>query len=177
MTAHEFVHVSGRDIAHRRSSGQGRPVILVHADILATDGTARSGLGASLAGPTADEVEIVRGLDKPLAIIQGAGEQLVNPVYLQKLRAPTLWRGAVDRPGRRTRAPGGDTGRTRSAPGPLHRRTAPAPLPVARSPEAVSASGPENRSSPVAAVATVGGMKRALPCPFRTTTPEYVPAR
>ncbi|MFJ9704387.1 alpha/beta fold hydrolase [Streptomyces sp. NPDC101234] len=65
------------------------------ADILATDGTARSDLGAGLAGPNADEVEIVRGLDKPLAILQGADEQLVNPGYLQKLQAPTLWRGAV----------------------------------------------------------------------------------
>lgn len=30
---------------------------------------------------------------------------------------------------------------------------------------------------PSARLATVPGMKRALPCPFRTTTPETVPAR
>ncbi|RPE42336.1 pimeloyl-ACP methyl ester carboxylesterase [Streptomyces sp. Ag109_O5-1] len=85
-------------LAYARSflaPGSVLPTADLVADILATDGTARSDLGASLAGPTADEVEIVRGLDKPLAILQGAGEQLVNPVYLQKLQAPTLWRGAV----------------------------------------------------------------------------------
>ncbi|WP_217545839.1 alpha/beta fold hydrolase [Streptomyces sp. GbtcB6] len=65
------------------------------AGILATDGAARGDLGASLAGATADEVEIVATLDKPLAVLHGAGEQFVNLAYLNKLHAPTLWRAAV----------------------------------------------------------------------------------
>lgn len=66
------------------------------ADILATDGTARSELAASLVGTQfADELEVVRTLDKPLAILHGAGEQFVSLGYLRKLDAPTLWRGEV----------------------------------------------------------------------------------
>ncbi|HEX6354643.1 alpha/beta hydrolase [Actinophytocola sp.] len=66
------------------------------ADILATDGAARSELAASLAtGPYADEVEVVATLDRPLAILHGEHEQFVNLDYLTKLHAPTLWRGAV----------------------------------------------------------------------------------
>lgn len=65
-------------------------------DILATDGGARAGLLASLgAGRFADEIAIVAGLRRPLAILQGAGEQLVNLDYLRKLTVPALWRGEV----------------------------------------------------------------------------------
>jgi pimeloyl-ACP methyl ester carboxylesterase len=66
------------------------------ADILATDGPARSELAASLnAAHFADEVEVVATLDRPLAILHGAHDQLVSLDYLHKLQAPTLWRGAV----------------------------------------------------------------------------------
>jgi pimeloyl-ACP methyl ester carboxylesterase len=66
------------------------------SDILATDGAARAGLVASIGeGRFADEVAIVAGLGRPLAIVQGAQEQLVNLDYLRKLTAPTLWRGEV----------------------------------------------------------------------------------
>ena len=65
-------------------------------DILATDGAARENLVASLqTGRFADEVEIVAGLKQPIAVLQGAGEQLVNGDYLRRLAIPTLWRGAV----------------------------------------------------------------------------------
>jgi pimeloyl-ACP methyl ester carboxylesterase len=65
-------------------------------DILATDGAARTGLLASIGeGRFADEVAIVAELRQPLAILQGAGEQLVNLDYLRKLSIPTLWRGEV----------------------------------------------------------------------------------
>jgi pimeloyl-ACP methyl ester carboxylesterase len=51
---------------------------------------------ASLATmPLADEVEVVEKLAKPLAILHGAGEQLISLDYLRKLDAPTLWRGEV----------------------------------------------------------------------------------
>nr|WP_277611082.1 alpha/beta hydrolase [Streptomyces scabichelini] len=66
------------------------------SDILATDGAARAGLGASAgAGRFADEIAIVSALRRPLAIMQGADEQLVSLDYLRKLNIPALWRGEV----------------------------------------------------------------------------------
>jgi pimeloyl-ACP methyl ester carboxylesterase len=66
------------------------------ADILATDGAARAGLAASAgAGRFADEIAIVTALRRPLAILQGADEQLVSLDYLRKLHIPALWRGEV----------------------------------------------------------------------------------
>ncbi|MCO6000257.1 alpha/beta fold hydrolase [Actinoallomurus rhizosphaericola] len=66
------------------------------SDILATDGAARAGLGSSVGeGRFADEVAIVAELRRPLAILHGAGEQLVNLDYLRKLTIPALWRGQV----------------------------------------------------------------------------------
>ena len=65
-------------------------------DIMRTDGAARSGLGASIqAGNHADELEIVRSLDRPLAIVHGRHEQLVSLDYLLGIDAPTMWRGQV----------------------------------------------------------------------------------
>lgn len=65
-------------------------------DVRRTDGRARSSLAASIRpNGYRDEVEIVAQLSKPLAILQGEGEQLVNLAYLQGLTAPTLWRQAV----------------------------------------------------------------------------------
>jgi pimeloyl-ACP methyl ester carboxylesterase len=66
------------------------------ADILATHGGARAGLGASAGeGRFADEIAIVNELSVPLAILHGSGEQLVSLDYLRGLSAPTLWRGEV----------------------------------------------------------------------------------
>jgi pimeloyl-ACP methyl ester carboxylesterase len=68
----------------------------IAADFRNTDGNARGYLGASVqAGRFADEVEIVRNLKIPLAIVQGGEEQIVDLGYLQRLAAPTLWRGQV----------------------------------------------------------------------------------
>lgn len=65
-------------------------------DFRRTDGNARACLGAvAQAGGLADEVEIVRNLKIPLAIVHGAEEQIVDLGYLQRLPAPTLWRDAV----------------------------------------------------------------------------------
>jgi pimeloyl-ACP methyl ester carboxylesterase len=65
-------------------------------DILATDGMARAALMASIGeGRFADQVAIAAGLRQPLAILQGAGEQLVSLDYLRKLTIPALWRGEV----------------------------------------------------------------------------------
>ncbi len=66
------------------------------ADILATDGAARTGLGASAgAGRFTDEVAVVSTLRQPLAIVHGTDEQLVSLDYLRKLTIPTLWRGEI----------------------------------------------------------------------------------
>jgi pimeloyl-ACP methyl ester carboxylesterase len=66
------------------------------ADILATDGAARTGLAASAGeGRFADEIAIVAALRQPLAIVQGADDQLVSLDYLRKLSIPALWRGKV----------------------------------------------------------------------------------
>lgn len=61
-----------------------------------THGLARATMGGSImSGNYEDEVKIVKNLDKPLAILQGENEQLVNLDYLKNLQAPTLWRGEV----------------------------------------------------------------------------------
>lgn len=66
------------------------------ADILATDGAARTGLGASAgAGRFADELAIVSALRQPMAVLHGAEEQLVSLDYLRQLDFPALWRGEV----------------------------------------------------------------------------------
>jgi len=66
------------------------------SDILATDGAARTGLASSAGeGRFADEIAIVTALCQPLAILQGAGEQLVSLDYLRRLKIPALWRGEV----------------------------------------------------------------------------------
>jgi pimeloyl-ACP methyl ester carboxylesterase len=66
------------------------------SDILATDGAARTGLQSSAwAARFADEITIVTELRQPLAILQGADEQLVSLGYLRKLDIPALWRGEV----------------------------------------------------------------------------------
>lgn len=61
-----------------------------------THGQARATMGASVGTANyEDELKIVQNLDKPLAILQGEREQLVNLDYLRGLDAPTLWRGEV----------------------------------------------------------------------------------
>lgn len=66
------------------------------ADIARTDGRARATMAASIAPDGyQDEVEIVRNLQRPLAILHGEHEQLVNADYIRGLEMPTLWRGAV----------------------------------------------------------------------------------
>jgi pimeloyl-ACP methyl ester carboxylesterase len=76
--------------------GSGLPLDAFVEDILATDGSARTGLLASIsAGQFADELAIVAALRQPLAIVHGVGEQLVSLDYLRTVTAPGLWRGDV----------------------------------------------------------------------------------
>src|ERR1019366_7190248 len=59
--------------------GPALPLDEFVADILSTDGDAREGLFASVGeGRFADDVDIVATLRRPLAILQGESEQLVN---------------------------------------------------------------------------------------------------
>ena len=65
-------------------------------DVLRTDGRAQAQLVASIApGGYLDEAQAVAELKRPLAVLQGAREQLVNGAYFADLVMPTLWRGAV----------------------------------------------------------------------------------
>ena len=66
------------------------------ADIARTDGRARATMGASIAPDGyEDEVEIVKHMTRPLAVLHGRHEQLVNGDYISGLETPTLWRGSV----------------------------------------------------------------------------------
>jgi len=66
------------------------------ADIARADGRARATMAASIvAGGFEDEVEIVRNLDRPLAIVLGECEQLINREYVEALEIPNLWRDQV----------------------------------------------------------------------------------
>jgi len=67
-------------------------------DALRADGRAREQVAASLApGVSRDEMQVVAGLEQPLAVLHGAKERLVNGAYFAKLSMPTLWRGEVQR--------------------------------------------------------------------------------
>ncbi len=64
--------------------------------MLRTDGRARVALWQSVAeGSYADEVGVAANLNKPLAIVHGEADCLVNPAYIQQLSMPTLWRDEV----------------------------------------------------------------------------------
>ena len=66
------------------------------ADIARTDGRARATMAGSIAPDGyEDEVEIVKTMTRPLAVLHGEHEQLVNAEYISALEMPTLWRGAV----------------------------------------------------------------------------------
>jgi len=65
-------------------------------DILATDGNARASMYASIGeGRFADELAIVAKLRQPLAILHGAGEQLVSLDYIRAVAVPGLWHGEI----------------------------------------------------------------------------------
>lgn len=65
-------------------------------DILRTDGAARAGLFASVqAGRLGDEIATLAEFNRPLAVLHGEHDQLINLGYLRQLTMPTLWRQAV----------------------------------------------------------------------------------
>jgi pimeloyl-ACP methyl ester carboxylesterase len=65
-------------------------------DMRRADGRARAAVAGSIRpGGYQDEVDVVRNLHIPLAVVQGAEEQLISLDYLQRTSMPTLWRGQV----------------------------------------------------------------------------------
>lgn len=65
-------------------------------DIRRADGRARAAIAASIRpGGYKDEVDVVKNLRVPLAVVHGGQEQLINGAYFDGLTMPTLWRGAV----------------------------------------------------------------------------------
>lgn len=65
-------------------------------DFKQTDPQVRSALAASVAAGTyTDERAIVGALEKPLAVLHGAEEQLINRAYVEACPMPTLWKERV----------------------------------------------------------------------------------
>lgn len=65
-------------------------------DMLRSDGRTRLAVAQNVAEQTyLDELELVKGLQIPLAILHGAQEQLSNGAYFESVEAPTLWRKSV----------------------------------------------------------------------------------
>lgn len=67
-----------------------------YEDMRRTQGMAREALGLSVGeGNYVDEVSVVAHLQKPLAIVHGEFDPLINLSYLKGLDIPTLWRGKI----------------------------------------------------------------------------------
>jgi pimeloyl-ACP methyl ester carboxylesterase len=65
-------------------------------DMRRTDVRAREALGLSVGeGNYTDEVEVVAGLNKPLAVVHGEAEQIASLSYIKDLCIPTLWQGEI----------------------------------------------------------------------------------
>ena len=86
--------IDGLTSAFLRPNGAGAQFF--KDDVARTDGNARAMVGAAImTNDFKDELEIVADLKTPLAILQGADEQLVNPAYFAGINMPSLWRGSV----------------------------------------------------------------------------------
>ena len=67
-----------------------------HDDMRRTDGRTREALWISIGeGCYTDEVEIVANFKKPLAVVHGEEDQLINLLYIKGLNMPTLWRDEI----------------------------------------------------------------------------------
>ncbi len=65
-------------------------------DLRIQDPAVRTFLGVTLAtGNYKDEVQVVRNLSVPLAVLEGEQEQLTSLAYIQSLTIPTLWHNQV----------------------------------------------------------------------------------
>ena len=67
------------------------------ADLRRTDGRARSNLLGSIAeGQYSNQLDTLRTMGVPLAIVMGQDDQTVNRDYFTQLEMPTLWRGRLE---------------------------------------------------------------------------------
>jgi pimeloyl-ACP methyl ester carboxylesterase len=86
---------SGADVAQFLAAwfqqGMAVPDVF-REDFAATDGRARVALAASL---QAEGFDIVRSLSKPLGIVHGVHDRLIQRSYFDTLEIPQLWRRAV----------------------------------------------------------------------------------
>lgn len=71
------------------------PDIIIN-DIRRTHPEMRAYLGASMTpGDMTNEVEIIENIGKPISILHGKDDQLVNGEYFKELNIPTLWQKEV----------------------------------------------------------------------------------
>lgn len=67
-----------------------------HDDMRRTDGAAREVLGSSIGeGNYTDEIAVAANLDKPLAVMHGERDSLINLSHIKSLAMPSLWRNAI----------------------------------------------------------------------------------
>lgn len=68
----------------------------IERDIRRTDSRTRAGLASSVAQRLyRDELQVVRELKQPLAIVLGENDPLMNRAYFDTVTMPTLWRNHV----------------------------------------------------------------------------------
>lgn len=78
------------------AAGSAAPVDVFVEDIVRTDPAVRAAIGEGIMrGSFADEVAIVAGLTRPIAVLHGRRDRLVNADYIRGLKIPALWRGSV----------------------------------------------------------------------------------
>jgi len=76
--------------------GSVEDLTVIVEEMKRTDGRCRSTLLASIMkGMYRDQLETIKTLRVPIAIIHGSGDQLVQKTYFDGIDMPTLWRGAV----------------------------------------------------------------------------------
>ncbi|NTW03474.1 MAG: alpha/beta hydrolase [Oscillochloris sp.] len=95
-----FQETLNEEEVHIRVAGQFAPGAalpeLFYDDIRRSDGIFRTTLINSLGTiGFRDEVQIVATLTKPLAVLHGEHERVVNGDYIAALAMPSLWRGAI----------------------------------------------------------------------------------
>ncbi|MBI3202248.1 MAG: alpha/beta hydrolase [Myxococcales bacterium] len=80
--------------AREMVSSPDAPVDQIVADIERADPRLRGDMGEALHRLAySDELEIVRALTQPIAILHGAADALVSGSYFDRLSIPMLWRG------------------------------------------------------------------------------------
>jgi pimeloyl-ACP methyl ester carboxylesterase len=70
---------------------------IISENIKCSDGKSRANLGSSFAlGLFKNEVEIVKNLKVPIAIVHGEQDNFINKIYLEELNIPSLWKNKIE---------------------------------------------------------------------------------